>query len=122
MAPAGSRVTQPATQQDAVLDYDLVFSEAGTYTAYYRVRGFNGSTDSIYTPSDFGANPEVNTSIPNTGSFAWETGGTFDVSSSEVGNTLDFSIGKRERDAEFDAFVFHLDDSLSASELDALFT
>ena len=122
VAPAGSRVTQPATQQDAVLDYDLVFSEAGTYTAYYRVRGFSGSTDSIYTPSDFGANPEVNTSIPNTGSFAWETGGTFDVSSSEVGNTLDFSIGKRERDAEFDAFVFHLDDSLSASELDALFT
>ena len=121
VAPGGNRVNQPGTH-DALANYELEFTQAGTYTAYYRARGFSGSSNSIYVSSDFGVNPEVNTGISDNGAFAWETGGTFVVSSSDVGSTLDFSVGRRERDAEFDAFVFHLDDSLSASELDALFT
>ena len=34
---------------------------------------------------------------------------------------MEFRLGMRERDAEIDAFVLHLDSSLSDSELEALF-
>ena len=55
IAPGGNRAD--ASDQDAIVTYSLDFSEAGTYTAYYRARGFNGGTNSIYVPTDFGANP-----------------------------------------------------------------
>src|SRR5262249_13894918 len=45
-SPNGSTPTPP--NQETVATYDMTFSAAGTYTAYYRVRGFSGSTDSIY--------------------------------------------------------------------------
>ena len=57
VAPVGSRVTNP-TNQDAVLTYDIPFAQAGTYTAYYHARGFDGSSDSFYAPDDFSSNPD----------------------------------------------------------------
>ena len=119
IVPAGNRAD--ASDQDAIVTYSLDFSEAGTYTAYYRARGFDGGTNSIYVPTDFGANPSANESLSNDGNYRWETGGTFEVTSDDIGNSLEFSIGKRERGADFNAFVFHLDGNLSEAELDALF-
>ena len=121
VAPDGNRVDQPGTH-DALLTYDLQFSETGTYTAYYRARGFSGGSDSLYTPGDFGVDPDITESISSDGFYAWETGGTFEVTASDVNDPVEFRIGKRERDAELDAFVFHLDGNLTESELDALFT
>ena len=120
VAPEGSRVNLPGTQ-DAVLTYDLQFSEAGTYTAYYRARGFNGSSNSFYTPDDFFTAPDVSETISNDGNFVWETGGTYEVAAADLDSVFEFSISKREADAELDVFVFHLDDSLTEAELDALF-
>ncbi len=107
VAPAGSLVNLPGTH-DALVTFNLNFSEAGTYTAYYRARGFNGSSNSFYTPTDFGVDPDTQESISNDGVYGWETGLTYEVSNAEVGTTLDFRIGKREADAdaELDAFVF----------------
>jgi hypothetical protein len=120
VAPAGARVTLPGTH-DAIVTFNLDFSEAGTYTAYYRARGFNGSSDSFYTPSDFGVDPDNQESISNNGVYGWETGQTYEVTSGDIGTSLDFRIGKREADAELDAFVFHLNANLTDAELNALF-
>ena len=43
------------------------------------------------------------------------------VTSGDIGTSLDFRIGKREADAELDAFVFHLNANLTDAELNALF-
>ena len=121
VAPDGDRVNLPGTH-DAIVSYDLEFSEAGTYTAYYRARGFSGSSDSFYTPDDFGATPDNFQSLSNDGNYTWESGGTFEVSSSDLGSSVEFSIGKREAGAELNAIVLHLDSGLSDAELDALFS
>ena len=121
IAPAGNRAD--ASDQDAVVTYNLDFADTGTYTVYVRARGFDGGTNSIYVPSDFGVNPAVNETLSNDGVYRWEKlEVTFDVNSGDIGDSLEFSIGKRERGADFNAFVFHLDDSLSDSELDSLFS
>jgi len=120
IAPGGGRADLPGLQ-DAVLTYDLQFAEAGTYTAYYRGRGFDNGSNSFYTPNGFGLEPSVNESLSNNGVYRWESGSTFVVSNSDLDTTLEFSIGKRESSADLDAFVFHLDGNLSDAELDALF-
>ena len=79
----------------------MQFDEAGTYTVYYRARGFDGGSNSFLTPEAFGADPTA--PLPMWAVFF-----------------LEFNIGKREAGAELDAFVFHLDNGLSDSELDAL--
>lgn len=123
-APTGNTVSQPGTH-DAIAAYDVHFQTAGTYRAYYRARGVSGSgsgsTDSIYVPNGFNVDPTVNESLSTAGPYAWEVGGTFTISASNVNVPLEFRIGKRESNADFDAFVLHLDQSMTAAELDALF-
>jgi hypothetical protein len=63
----------------------------------------------------------ISESIPTTRNPFPTTGLTYEVSNAEVGTTLDFRIGKREADAELDAFVFHLNANLTDAELNALF-
>ena len=123
IAPSGSRVDLDAGDtQDAVLVYNLEFAQAGNYTAYYRARGIDGSSDSFFTPGDFGTtNPNVQENVGRDGNYRYDRGESFNVSTSEVNTLLEFSIGKRERGLELDAIVFHLDNNLSDSELDALF-
>lgn len=118
-APTGSTVSPPP--HDAIVTYDVHFQTAGTYRAYYRARGSNGSSDSMYVPNALGVDPTVNESLSTAGPYAWEVGGTFVINASHVNVPLEFRIGKREQNADFDAFVLHLDQSLSAAELDALF-
>jgi len=121
VAPSGSRVTT-ATNQDAVLSYEIQFTEAGTYTAYYRARGFGTSTDSFFTPSNFGdSTPFNDEGISRNGEFRYETGDQFTVRAVDLDGTLQFNVGKRESGAQLDAIVFHLDANLSDAELDALF-
>ncbi len=119
-APNTNRTDLPGTH-DTIAVYDLEFDQPGTYTAYYRARGFDGSSDSIYVPTDFDIDPDQTETLSSDSTYRWETGETFTISPSHVGVPLEFRIGKRERFAEFDAFVLNLDGSLSESELDALF-
>jgi len=120
IAPAGSIVNLPGTH-DALATYDVHFQTAGTYRAYYRARGASGSTDSMYVPNALGVDPTVNESLSTLGPYNWEVGGTFVISAANVNMPLEFRIGKREQNADFDAFVLHLDQSLTAAELDDLF-
>ncbi|CAN0361781.1 unnamed protein product, partial [Ectocarpus sp. 4 AP-2014] len=121
-APGGDRVDLGSEQHDTIATYDLTFDTEGTYRAYYRARGFDGSSDSLYTPDGFGLDPEDNESLSNTGSFRWERNTTeFEVGSSLVGVPLEFRLAMREQDAELDAFVLSTNLSLSDEELDALF-
>lgn len=121
VAPNGDRIDLPSETHDTLATYDLTFEQAGTYRAYYRARGFNGSTDSIYVPDDFGTDPGNSETLSSDGEFRWEVGDTFTISPSHVGMPLEFRIGRREQQAELDAIVLNLDLSLNASELDALF-
>lgn len=121
-APDGDRVDLDTEDHDAIATYTLEFETAGTYTIYYRARGFDGSTNSLYLPNGFNVDPDNNETLSSDGVFEWRQESTsFTISSSNVGVPVEFRLGMRERDAEIDAFVLHLDSSLSDSELEALF-
>ncbi|MBB6428387.1 hypothetical protein HNQ40_000193 [Algisphaera agarilytica] len=118
-SPSGSR-TDLSVSHETLAVYDLLFSNAGVYTAYYRARGFSSSTDSFYSPDGFDADPSVTETLSSDGLFDWVTGETFVISESNVGMPLEFRLGRRERDAQLDAFIFHMDSDLTSGELDAL--
>ncbi|QDS99963.1 polysaccharide lyase 6 family protein [Adhaeretor mobilis] len=120
-APSGNRTDLPSDTHDAIAVFDVTFEQAGTYKAYYRARGFSGSSDSIFTPDDFGTDPDNQQSLSSDGEFLWEIGDSFTISSGEVDVPLEFRIGRREGLAELDALVLNLDANLTPSELDALF-
>lgn len=121
-APNGDRVDLPGEDHDTIATYEVEFITQGTYTAYYRARGFSGSSDSIYTPDDFATDPANQETLSSDGLFRWEKDDTtFAISSSHIGVPLEFRIAMREQQAEFDAFVISLDSNLSDAELDDLF-
>lgn len=121
-APDGDRVDLPSEAHDTIATFDLEFTTEGTYTAYYRARGFSGSTDSLFSPDDFGVDPDNAQNLTDNGIFDWEAGAaTFDITASHLGVPLELRLAMREQDAEFDAFVLSLDSNLTDAELDALF-
>jgi poly(beta-D-mannuronate) lyase len=120
-APIGATVNLPGTHE-TIATYEMVFETPGTYTAYYRFRGFNGSTDTVYTPDVFNSDPDNPITTGQTGEFIWkEDPQTFTITPSNVGVPLEFRLGMREREAELDAIVLNLDPSLTSAELDDLF-
>ena len=122
-APSGSLIDVPAMAHETIAVYEMTFETAGTYTAYYRARGFNGSSDSIYTPDDFGVDPDNSDSLTMDGNFRWEKDPrAFTISPSHVGMPLEFRLGMRESLAEIDALVLHLNAALTSAQLDNLFT
>ncbi len=58
-SPLHNTVNRPVDPHESLLVYDIEFQQEGTYTAYYRGRGFDGGSDSIYVADDFGIDPEV---------------------------------------------------------------
>ncbi|MEN0110830.1 MAG: choice-of-anchor Q domain-containing protein, partial [Planctomycetota bacterium] len=121
-APRGDRVDLPAESHDAIAVYDVEFDAAGDYTAYVRARGFATSSDSLYTPDGFAIDPDNTESISSDGVFRWEQlSQTFAVSANHVGMPMEFRLAMREQLAQIDAIVFSTADSLSDTQLDALF-
>lgn len=120
-APDGSRTDLASDPHDTLALYDLTFGAAGTYTAYYRARGFDGASDSFFTPEDFGVDPAITENVSSNGTFAWEVGGTFEVSETHVGMPLELRLGRREGLTQLDAIVLHASSHLTARDLDALF-
>jgi len=120
-APLGDRVDLPAELHDTIAVYDLTFQQAGTYRAYYRAKGFDSSSDSIYVPDDFDTDPDNSETTTSDGTYLWEVGDTFTITAPNVGMPLEFRIGMREQSNHFDALVLDLDLSLTPEELDALF-
>ncbi len=119
-APSGG-IPNLNVAHDTIAVYDMSFSQAGTYKAYYRAKGFSGSTDSLFVPSDFNIDPTVSETTSSDSTYVWEIGGTFTISPSNVGVPLEFRIGKREQMNHLDALVLDLNHSLTPAELDALF-
>ncbi|MEX0613530.1 MAG: chondroitinase-B domain-containing protein, partial [Pirellulales bacterium] len=121
-APNGSTVNLPGTHE-TIATYEMEFQTAGVYSAYYRVRGFNGSTDSIYAPDAFGVDPDNSVTTNQTGAFFWKKDTqTFSISAGHVGVPLEFRLGMREQQAEIDALVLNLNAALTSAQLDDLFT
>lgn len=119
-APNGSIVTPPA--HETIATYDMTFQTPGTYTAYYRVRGFSGSTDSIFAPDGFAVDPDNSISTSQDSLFTWRKDSrTFPISAGNVGVPLEFRLGMREQQAEIDALVLNLSSSLTNAQLDNLF-
>jgi poly(beta-D-mannuronate) lyase len=111
------------TAHETLATYEMVFETPGTYTAYYRVRGFNGSSDSFFAPDNFGVNPDNTVTTSQDGAFLWKKDAqTFTISPSNVGMPLEFRLGMREQQAEIDALVLNLNSSLTSAQLDDLFT
>ncbi|TWT46876.1 Chondroitinase-B precursor [Botrimarina hoheduenensis] len=122
-APAGDRIDLPAETHDTIATYDVMFETAGVYTAYLRARGFSGSSDSLYTPAAFDTDPSTVETVTNDGTFRWETlPVTFAIGAAHVGMPLEFRLAMREQLLEIDALVITLDPTLTATQLDALFT
>ena len=122
-APGGDRVDLGSEAHDTIAVFEVEFETPGVYTAYYRVRGFDGSSDSIFLPDDFAIDPDDNVSLTSNGQFRWQTDDdtTYTITAANTDVPLEFRLGRREKDAEIDAFVLHLNPSLSDAELDALF-
>lgn len=119
-SPAGTRTDLPA--QQAIALYNVTFNAAGTYTAYYRASGDSTGSNSFYAPTDFGVDPTINVSTSADGTYRWETGGQFTVAASNVGVAQQLRIGRRESGNRIDAIVIHPSSTLSAEQLDALFS
>ena len=120
-APNGSTASPSA--HETLATYEIVFETPGTYSAYYRVRGFNGSTDSFFAPDTFGINPDNTVTTSQDAAFIWKKDTqTFSISPSNVGMPLEFRLGMREQQAELDALVLNLSSSLTNAQLDDLFT
>ncbi|MEM1444905.1 MAG: polysaccharide lyase 6 family protein [Planctomycetota bacterium] len=118
----GSRTDLSAGPHDALATYNLEFSEAGIYTAYYRARGFSSSTDSIYAPDGLGTDPTLTETLSSDGNWRWEVGEQFVITESDLNVPLELRIGRREQQSEVDAIVLHTLTDLSLFELDALFS
>ncbi|MEO1128077.1 MAG: polysaccharide lyase 6 family protein [Planctomycetota bacterium] len=116
LSPSGSRTNLPGHETIAV--YELDAPDAGTYTAYYRVRGFSGSTDSFFTPTGFDLDPTEQQTTSTNGTFQWELGDDFVVPGGA--GTLEFRIGRREQDTEIDAIILYPANDLTDQELDFL--
>lgn len=120
-APNVSTASNPASQE-TMAAYAMEFATAGTYSAYYRVRGFNGSSDSIYAPDNFGVDPDNSITTNTDGTFFWKKDTrTFPITAGNVGVPLEFRLGMREGSAEIDAIVLNLSSTLTAAQLDDLF-
>lgn len=120
-APNGDRTDVPVDPHDALAVYEVTFQQPGVYRAYYRAKGFDGSSDSIYVPDGFNIDPDNSETLSQDGQYRWEVGGLFSISPSNVDMPLELRIGKREQMAYLDALVLNLDQSLSSAELDDLF-
>lgn len=119
-APDGSRTNLSDGPHETLALYDLLFGEEGEYTAYYLARGFDGSSDSFFTPDGFGTDPDSIENLASNGVFRWENGDEFDISQSHVGVPLEFRLGRREGLAEIDAIIFHQNGGLTATQLDTI--
>ena len=121
-APNGDRIDLSNEAHDTIATYTLQFETEGSYTLYYRARGFSGSTNSLYVPDGFNVDPNDNEPATSDGSFEWfKESTTFTINASNVGAPVEFRLGMREANTEIDAFVLNLDSNLSDSELEALF-
>ncbi len=121
-APAGDRVDVPGEPHDAIAVYELIFETPGTYTAYYRSRGSNAATNSIYSPAAFGVDPANVQDLSDDGSFTWvKDPQTFTISPALVGVPLEFRLGMREELSQLDALVLSFDPLMTQADLDAIF-
>jgi poly(beta-D-mannuronate) lyase len=119
-SPNGSTPTPPT--QETIATYNMTFATSGTYTAYYRVRGFSGSTDSIYTPDNFNVDPDNSLTATSDSLFTWKKDTrTFPITAGNVGVPLEFRLSMREQQTEIDALVLNLTSNLTNAQLDALF-
>ncbi len=121
-APAGNRVDLPGMAHDSLAVYDMRFQTPGVYTAYYRSRGLNAATNSIYAPSGFNANPSNPLDLSDNGVFTWvKDARTFEITAANVDVPLEFRLGMREELAQLDAIVLSLNANMTADELDGIF-
>ena len=61
----------PGQTHDAIAVYEMIFQTPGTYTAYYRTRGPNSASNSIYSPDGFGTDPDNLQTLTEDGTFSW---------------------------------------------------
>jgi len=105
-APSGTRTDVPAQTQDAVLEYDVAFHDAGTYFLYVLCRGPDSGSNSIYSPVNLGDDPTVNETLPDDGKWAWVELGSYSILAADVNRPITVEIGRREQNAEIDTLLF----------------
>ena len=145
MAPAAPNDTPGANDSLLIYRFQLpAAASAGDYFFYAFRTG--GAGDSMFPPPGFNADPFQAPLFPNPGNGVnrWNTiadntwnqlgrvgdypgtgyfatnNYTYRVASSDIGNVLEFRIEAREANAQFDRFVLHKSDNLTAAQLNAL--
>jgi poly(beta-D-mannuronate) lyase len=101
-APVVNLATGP---HDTILDYDLAIHDAGTYTLYGLMRGFDTSSDSVFVPATLGAAPTVSKTVSSNSQWQWTQLAQYTIAAGEVNDVLTLQIGRRERNVEIDAFI-----------------
>ena len=111
------------SQRQSSAIYRLHFLQSGTYRAYFRIRGFDRNSNSLWRPRGFGLDPDINMNTGNGGRFSWISEGDYVVTQEDVDEqrTLEFLLGVREFRAQVDAFVLSLDADLVGPDLNGLF-
>ena len=111
------------SRQQSSAVYRLRFRQPGTYRAYFRLRGFDRNSNSIWRPTGFDRDPDINMNTGNGGRFQWISQGDYTVTREDVdeNRVLEFILGVREFRAQLDAFVLSLDADLEGPDLNGLF-
>jgi hypothetical protein len=104
-APGGARTDLPGTH-DAIVEYDVAFNDPGTYFLYVLARGLDSGSNSLYSPATLGASPTVNETLSENGQWQWMELAQYTIAAADVNRPLTLQLGKRERAAEIDRFIF----------------
>ncbi len=124
-APDGGR---PGETGQSTAIYRLLFRRAGTYRAYFRARGFDGSSNTFWRPAEFDTEPAERQPANRSGAFAWFDEGAYVVTDDDVAGErlFEFRVGVREPRLEIDAIVLSVDQggggTLDPATLDAIVT
>ena len=109
---------------DAHLTYSLTFRTPGTYTMYARILAETANSNSGYQSLAFDTDP-LGSDFGFIGTtaigYVWlPQNSSASFITTEVNQTVTFSVKVREREFAFDRFVFSLESSLTETELDDL--
>ena len=116
----GASVLKASSDRGEEARAQVTFDDAGTYTLYAKVRGFDNASNSVFAQAVLGAPADQAVHFGTSGAFQWIEVATYTVGAGDVGTPQSIAVGLRENRAEVDELVLHTRAGLTAGELDAL--
>jgi hypothetical protein len=73
---------------------------------YVLCRGLTSSSDSLYSPSTLGLDPQVIENLPRGTGWVWLDMASYTILDADVNRPITLQLGKREAGAEIDMLLF----------------